>query len=147
VAASTSYNPEGIHDVTGKGGGIDAADTSPTLTNCCGLMHWLLVGTQRIMNCTQRMLMRDSPSLYEFKLPLGVVAIVRLVRSCVLGADVTGACDVSVARPSPCARMPHRNTFTFTSIKGRRKSIEKSTVHFTQALLHNLNSDQYASTL
>jgi hypothetical protein len=37
-----------------------------------------------------------------------MISIVRLARRCVLGSDVTGACEVvSVTSPSPCARMPH----------------------------------------
>jgi hypothetical protein len=35
-----------------------------------------------------------------------MISIVRLPRRCVLVADVTVACDVSVTRPSPCARLP-----------------------------------------
>jgi hypothetical protein len=37
------------------------------------------------------------------------VAIVRLALRFVLGADVTGACDVSVTSPLPCARLPHHH--------------------------------------
>jgi hypothetical protein len=38
---------------------------------------------------------------------LATDAIVPLARSFVLGPGVTGACDVSVMSPSPCARLPH----------------------------------------
>jgi hypothetical protein len=36
-------------------------------------------------------------------------AVVPLARSFFLGLGVSGACDVSVTRPSPCARLPHQH--------------------------------------
>jgi hypothetical protein len=35
-----------------------------------------------------------------------MISIVRLARSFILEPDVTGACDVSVMSPAPCARLP-----------------------------------------
>jgi hypothetical protein len=74
------------------GGRYRCVDTSPTLADClftCGL------------SCSRNT--TDSQLL-------AMVSIVRLLRRCVLGADVTGACDVvSVTRPSHCTRLPQEH--------------------------------------
>jgi hypothetical protein len=72
------------------------ADTSPTLTDCLWFLRTTLGvvrGTQRIPNCTRWFLLSDWRV------------------ASVLGLDVTGACDVSVTRPSPCARLPQQLTW------------------------------------
>jgi hypothetical protein len=72
------------------------ADTSPHIVNIslCGIYttHCNRTVHKAVRaHCTRLRLLSDSPR----------------ARSFVLGADITGACNVvSVTRPSPCARLP-----------------------------------------
>jgi hypothetical protein len=60
----------------------------PHINRCLFGVHALIVGTQRTTNCTQRMLLSHWRA------------------ASVLGPGVSGACDVSVTSPEPCARLP-----------------------------------------
>jgi hypothetical protein len=80
------------------GGKYRCADNSPTLADCCFFVIYALV-------------VRWNTKNYKLH---ATDAVVPLARSFYLGPGISGACNVvSVARPSPCARLPHHHVRGF----------------------------------